>query len=171
MVVFEDVWGELIEVVQVRPLKNPPFISNLLWIAYRYPTDNDFRSNLTSNDFRRNLTSYLTLRRLSNATSPNTALTLFSAKFCLSRPLMCLDVHEYPRNENRGEKVKINKNCSASGLPTACSRRSAETQHRAFIRHLQCIAGKTKDFSDLKTNTSDQLCWALFVGVLNAVNR
>ena len=137
MVVFEDVWGELIEVVQVRPLHSPPFISNLLWVAYRYPTDNDFR---------RNLTSYLTLRRMSNTTSSNTALTLFSANFCLSRPLMCLDVHEYPRNENRGEKVKINKNCSASGLSTACSRRSAETQHRAFLRQLQCIAGKTKDF-------------------------
>ena len=45
----------------------------------------------------------------SNATCYNKTRTLFSAKFayCI---ILCLDFHDYPRNENCREKVKINKN-------------------------------------------------------------
>ena len=43
------------------------------------------------------------------------AKTYFTlSKVCLSHPLMCLDFHTYPRNENRGEKVKISKNSNAA---------------------------------------------------------
>ena len=44
---FQDVCGELIEVVHDRPVHSLPFISKtkLLSIAFHYPTDIDFRSN------------------------------------------------------------------------------------------------------------------------------
>ena len=42
---FQDVCGKLIGVVQNRPVQSPSSISNLLWGAFRYPTDIDFRSN------------------------------------------------------------------------------------------------------------------------------
>ena len=42
---FKGVYGELIGVVQDRPVQRSTFISNLLWEAFSYPTDIDFRSN------------------------------------------------------------------------------------------------------------------------------
>ena len=39
---------------------------------------------------------------------PLTKLNSFPAKFAF-RTFMCLDFHNYPRTENRGEKVKINE--------------------------------------------------------------
>ena len=46
---FQAICGQLIGVVQDRPVQSPPFVSeaNLLWKAFRYPTDIDFRSNQT----------------------------------------------------------------------------------------------------------------------------
>ena len=45
---------------------------------------------------------------------PLTKLNFILSKICLSHPLMCLDFHIYPRNENRGEKAKINKEIKAA---------------------------------------------------------
>ena len=49
----------------------------------------------------------------SNATSSDKTYFILR-KLCLSCPVMCLDLHGYRRNENRGEKVKINKKFSAA---------------------------------------------------------
>ena len=42
---FQDACGKLIGVVRDRPIQSPPFLSNLLWGAFRYTIDIDFRSN------------------------------------------------------------------------------------------------------------------------------
>ena len=46
---FQAMYGELVGVIQDRPVQNPPFISkaNLLWKEFHYPTDIDFRNNHT----------------------------------------------------------------------------------------------------------------------------
>ena len=49
----------------------------------------------------------------SNATSSDKTYCILS-KLCLSHPLMCLNFHGYPRNENRREKVKIKNNFNAA---------------------------------------------------------
>ena len=99
---FQDVCGELIEVVQDRPVQNPKLISNLLWGAFRYPTYTDFRISDTrlygvcpclivgSEHIAR-----------SHATSSNKPLTLFSAMVVFRILfLVCVDFNRYPRNEN-----------------------------------------------------------------------
>ena len=50
----------------------------------------------------------------SAATSSNETLTLFPAKCAFSHPFMCLDFYGYPRNENRGERVQLNKHLDAA---------------------------------------------------------
>ena len=66
-----------------------------------------------------------------------------------------LDVLDYPRNENRGQKVKINKTFSAADD----RRRAADKKRGQSVSsswgHLQCIVGGIMDFPDLKTKTSD----------------
>ena len=55
----------------------------------------------------------------SNATSNQTYFG--PSKVCLSHPLVCLDFHNYPRNENRREKVKSNENLNAADGPLAAA--------------------------------------------------
>ena len=66
------------------------------------------------------------------------------------------DVLNYPRNENRGRKVKINKHYSAAddGLQAADKKRGQSAS--SSWGHLKSIVGKIMDFPDLKTKTSDQ---------------
>ena len=96
--------------VQNRPVQSRPFISNLSWGAFRYPTDIDFRSNHTPK---------FTLQRLSLPDFWQWTHSSFKGRFfkqnsyfargkvCLWPIPMCLEFHDYPRNENRGEKVQI----------------------------------------------------------------
>ena len=83
---FQDVCGEVIELVQDRP----PFISNLLWGAFRYPTDIDFHSDSTTAFVSESLLAVNTwhvqiplLRKLVPS------LSKFSAKFVF-RILLCV---------------------------------------------------------------------------------
>ena len=107
---FQDVCGELIGVVQDRPLRS---ISSLLWGAFRCLIDINYRSNSTPYLLR--ITAFLTAWLLAVGTSlvrrapilsENSSFVL--SKVCLSHSLMCLDFHDYPRNDNNGKKVKIN---------------------------------------------------------------
>ena len=75
---FQDVCGELIGVVQVRPVQSPTFIPNLLWAAFRYPTDTDI-------DIAILLAVNTSQVRMSLLV---TKLTLFSAK-SVFRILLC----------------------------------------------------------------------------------
>ena len=84
---------------------------------FRYPTDIDFH---------RNPIPFFTLRRSSLLDCWQWIHRTFKCHFfwqnsyfdlrkvCLSHPLMCLDFHDYPRDENCGGKVQINKTFNAA---------------------------------------------------------
>ena len=58
------------------------------------------------------------------------------------------DVHDYPRNENRGEKVKINlflKKFSAADDRRLAADKKRGLSASSLRRHLQRIVGKTMD--------------------------
>ena len=61
------------------------------------------------------------------------------------------DFHDYPRNENRGEKVKINQNVRATDDRRLAADKKRGQSALSLPCHLQCIVGKIMDFSDLKT--------------------
>ena len=60
-----------------------------------------------------------------------------------------LDVLDYPRNENHGEKVKINQIFSAAD--------ANKKRGQPALSSLQRIVGEIMDFPNLKTKTSDKL--------------
>ena len=102
--------GELIGVGQNRPAQRPPL--PLTFCGERFATT----QTLT---FAVIVPRTVTFRRsslfvgCSKATSSYKTYFILS-KVCFSQPLMCLDFHDYPRNENRREKVTINKNSNAA---------------------------------------------------------
>ena len=65
------------------------------------------------------------------------------------------DFHGYPRNENRGEKVKIGKNISAADARRLAAVKKRVQSASSLRRHLQCVVGKTTYFPKLRTKTSD----------------
>ena len=78
-----------------------------------------------------------------------TKLLLRSQQTLLSHSLVCLDFHVYPRNENRGEKIQINKNVNAADLRRLAADKAQSAS--SVPRHLQRIM----DLRDLKLKTSD----------------
>ena len=154
---FREVCGEVIVMGQDRPIQSPPLISNLLWGAFCYPTDIDFRGNQTP---------YFTLWCLSLPDCWQRTHRTFKCHFfcnknshsvlsrvCLSHLLICLIptiIQDAKIAENMSKSTKI----QYSRQPTASSRQSAQSASR-FRCCVQCIVGKTTDFPNLKTKASD----------------
>ena len=56
------------------------------------------------------------------------------------------DFHDYSRNANRGEKVKINKNPSAADDRRLAADKKRGQSASSLRRHLQCIVGEITIF-------------------------
>ena len=107
--------GELIGMGQNCPVQRPPL--SLTFCGKRFTTTQ-------TSTFAEVLSCTVTLRNhhclifgsehisCSNATSCNKTDFILS-KVCLLHTLKCLDFHDYPSNENRGEELKNNKNSNA----------------------------------------------------------
>ena len=69
---------------------------------------------------------------------------------------MCLDFDNYQRNENRGEKVKINKNSiTADDRQLAADKaRPISIEFSTSFANALWVKKQTTDFPDLKPNTS-----------------
>ena len=143
----QEVCGVLIGMVQDRPAQSPLFIANLLWGAFRYPQ----RHWLSQKSYQ----VLHTLRRLSLPDCWQWTHRTFQCHFFWRNSYfvlsMCLDFHAYPRTENRGEKVKINKNFNATDDRRLAADKARPLSIEFSASFTQCIVGKTTDFSDLKT--------------------
>ena len=62
-----------------------------------------------------------------------------------------LEVLDDPRNENRGEKIKINKTFNAADHRRRAADKKSDQSALSSWGHLQCIVGKLMDFPNLKT--------------------
>ena len=62
------------------------------------------------------------------------------------------DFHNHSRNENRGGKIKINKNFNAADDRWLAADKNCGQSASCMRRHLQCIVGKTMEFSRCKDN-------------------
>ena len=111
---FQDVCGELLGVVQDHPVQSPPFTSRakLLWIAFRYPADIDFRSNHIPYTSLYGICRCLIVGSeyiaRSNATYSNKTLTLFSAKLAF-RILSCVWIFMFMQDMKTAEKQSKKK--------------------------------------------------------------
>ena len=65
------------------------------------------------------------------------------------------DVLDYPRHENVGGKVKINKTFSAADDRQRAADKKRGQPALSSRGHLRCIVGEIMNFPDLKTKTSN----------------
>ena len=61
-----------------------------------------------------------------------------------------MEVLDNPRNENRGEKIKINKTFNAADHRRRAADKKRGQSALSSWGHLQCIVGEIMDFPDLK---------------------
>ena len=148
--------------VHGRPVQSPMFLSNLLWGAFRYPTDIDSRSSTTL--YLPHTSPYGACHCLtvggeffasSNATSSNKTLTLFSAKFAFCS-LLCVWISITIQEMKIAEKNRNQRKFQCKRRPTASSRQSAVNQHRVFdvvypkSLVTKPLSGTTTDFPERK---------------------
>ena len=132
--------------VQVRPVQSPTFIPNLLWAAFRYPTDTDI-------DIAILLAVNTSQVRMSLLV---TKLTLFSAK-SVFRILLCAWISILIQELKIAKKKSKSANSSMQQATDSQQATKPGQSASNFRCHLQCIMGTRTDFADLQAKASDQL--------------
>ena len=113
---FQDVCVELIRVVQGRLFQSPPFISNLLRRAFRYPRGIDVCCHTSF--FTVFVTAWvLAMNKIahSKATSSKKNLTSFSSKFAFCALLCVLIFYFHLKNEKSRRKSQNHLQLQCSG--------------------------------------------------------
>ena len=136
---FQDVCDELIGVGQNRPVQRPSLfltfcgerfaISQTMTFAVILPRTVTLRQSLLPDCWNERIG-----RSNASKKKPKNSSFIFR-KLCLSYPVMCLDFHDYTRNEI-AEKKSDQLKLRCSKRSTGSNRQSAANEHRVF--HVIC---------------------------------